>query len=214
MEKQIEELISAFVKDRGVLGVNLIQRMLQRIAGTEWAPVGAVLWVPIEKVKANDYNPNSVAKNELRLLYISIKNDGFTQPVVTIYDEEKDTYVIVDGFHRYYTMLNNKDILDRAGGMLPIVVIDKPIKDRMASTVRHNRARGKHSVDGMGYLVMELRNKGWDAARICNEIGLEPDELVRLEHTSGVADMFKDVDYGRSWEESSAILGRKGKGTQ
>src|SRR3990167_5991154 len=112
-------------------------------------PVSHVQWVPLAKVEANDYNPNVVAKNELRLLYLSIKEDGYTQPVVTVYDGERDRYIIVDGFHRYLVLKYHDDIRERTGGLLPIVVIDKGINDRMASTIRHNRARGKHNIAGM-----------------------------------------------------------------
>lgn len=164
-------------------------------------PVANVLWVPIESVEANDYNPNSVAKNELRLLAVSILHDGYTQPIVTVYDKERDKYIIVDGFHRYFCMKSNREIHDKNSGLLPVVVLDKDIKDRMASTVRHNRARGKHSVAGMGILVKEMKDKGWDDTKICNEIGLEADELLRLTFTSGIAAMFEKKEFSRSWEE-------------
>ena len=114
------------------------------------------MWVDIEKVQANDYNPNSVAGTEMRLLYTSIKHDGYTQPIVTIYDEELDKYIIVDGFHRYFTCKSNEDILKRNHGRLPIVVIEKSINERMAATIRHNRARGAHSIDGMANMVFSL----------------------------------------------------------
>jgi len=140
-------------------------------------PVANVQWVPIEKVTANDYNPNSVARNEMRLLYTSIKNDGYTQPVVTIYDKAQDMYVIVDGFHRYLVMKTYKDIKKRTNGLLPVVVIDKDINDRMASTIRHNRARGKHSIDGMASMVFSMLDEGWNDADVCNQIGLEKEDL-------------------------------------
>lgn len=125
----------------------------EKISPNKEMPVDFVRWVPLEQVTANDYNPNSVARNEMKLLYLSIRNDGYTQPTVTVYDEENDRYVIVDGFHRFLTMKSNPDIYERCGGRLPIVVIDKPINDRMASTVRHNRARGKHSVSLLRYSI-------------------------------------------------------------
>ena len=111
------------------------------------SPVYGVIPVPIEKIRANEYNPNSVAPPEMKLLYDSIKEDGYTMPIVCYYHKEDDMYEIVDGFHRYRTMLEHKDIYDRENGMLPVSVIDKPIEDRMASTIRHNRARGSHDVD-------------------------------------------------------------------
>lgn len=168
-------------------------------------PVDYVRWVPVEKVTANDYNPNSVARNEMKLLYLSIWNDGYTQPTVTVYDEENDRYVIVDGFHRYLSMKSNPDIYERCGGRLPVVVIDKPINDRMASTVRHNRARGKHSVTGMANMVFEMLEGGWSDAEICNQLGLESEELVRYKHITGFSKLFDNIEYRKSWETKSQI---------
>lgn len=163
-------------------------------------PVDYIRWVPLSRVQANDYNPNSVAPNELKLLHTSISHDGYTQPIVTIYDSELDKYVIIDGFHRYFTCRSNKDIQESTGGMVPIVVLDKPINDRMASTVRHNRARGKHSVTGMSNLVFNMLDNGWGDAEICNELGMEADELLRLKYITGFAKLFEDVEYRKAWE--------------
>ena len=173
-------------------------------------PVSNVRWVPIEQVVANDYNPNSVARNEMKLLYISVLHDGYTQPIVTIYDKEQDKYIIVDGFHRYLICKTYKDIAERTGGRVPIVVIDKPINDRMASTIRHNRARGKHSVDGMANMVFALLDNGWEDAAICNELGLETEELVRLKHITGFSKLFEDAEYKKAWETANQIKIRKG----
>ncbi len=156
-------------------------------------PVGAVQWIPIEKVKANDYNPNSVAHHEMRLLFTSIDSDGYTQPVVAIRDEEKDLYIIVDGFHRYSTMLAYPELAEATSGLLPVVVIDKPLADRIASTVRHNRARGKHSVQGMGSLVFQMLSEGEDDAAVCNKLGLEAEELARLKHVTGYSKLYESV---------------------
>lgn len=168
-------------------------------------PVSRVRFVDIDKIQPNDYNPNAVAKQEMKLLHTSIKHDGYTQPTVTVYDEELDKYVIVDGFHRYYVMKSYEDIFELNGGRMPIVVIDKDINDRMASTVRHNRARGKHSMTGMGTIVMEMVKNGASDAEICNNLGLEPDELVRLKHTTGVAKLFGDKDFTQSHKPAKQI---------
>lgn len=162
-------------------------------------PIDNVQWVDIDMVKPNDYNPNSVAKREMKLLYVSIKHDGFTQPIVTIYDKGRDKYIIVDGFHRYYTSLSNPDILEQNHNKVPIVVISKDINDRMASTVRHNRARGKHSVEGMSTMVFKMLENGWDDSDICNELGMEAEELVRLKYLTGFAKLFKDTEYRKAW---------------
>jgi ParB-like chromosome segregation protein Spo0J len=173
------------------------------------SPIDIVHWVPLEQVQANDYNPNSVATNEMRLLYTSIKHDGYTQPVVTIYDESINKYIIVDGFHRYTTMKRNKDIYDAHNGLLPIVVIQKDINDRMASTVRHNRARGRHSIDGMSNMVFSMLENGWSDSDICNEMGMEADELVRLKHITGFSKLFENVEYKNSWVSDSQIKIKK-----
>lgn len=162
-------------------------------------PIHEIKWVPYTEVQSNDYNPNSVAKNEMRLLYHSIKSDGYTQPVVTIWDEEIEKYVIIDGFHRYTTMRLNKDIQESTGGLLPIVVLKKNINERMAATVRHNRARGKHSVDGMANMVFSMLDNGMSDEAICNELGLEVDELVRLKHITGFSKLFKNAEYKKAW---------------
>lgn len=172
-------------------------------------PVADVRFVPIEKVSANDYNPNVVATTELRLLYVSILNDGYTQPVVTVHDPETDTYVIVDGFHRYLVMKLFPDIYARSKGMLPVVVIDKPVNDRMASTVRHNRARGKHNVGGMATIVYSMLENGWSDEEVCRELGMEADELVRLKHVTGFSKLFENVEYKHAWETTRMIRLRR-----
>lgn len=165
----------------------------------EHNPIAEVIWVPIEKVFANDYNPNSVASMEMKLLYVSIRNDGYTQPVVTIYDAPRDRYVIVDGFHRYSVMKRYKDIHDMNKGLLPCVVLKgKNINDRMASTVRHNRARGKHSITGMSNIVMEMLCNGAKDIDVCNELGLEAEELVRLKHITGYAKLYENNEYSKA----------------
>ena len=171
-------------------------------------PIDYVMWVPIEKVEPNGYNPNSVAPVEMELLYKSIKKDGYTQPVVTIYDKKKDKYVIVDGFHRYYVCKTKKDIFDRNMGMLPIVVIDKNISERMAATVRHNRARGEHSIDGMSNLVFKMLDEGMSDADVCNELGMEPEELLKLKHLTGFSKLFANTEYKKAWETKNQIIER------
>jgi ParB-like chromosome segregation protein Spo0J len=172
-------------------------------------PINFVRWIPVEKVHPNDYNPNSVAKIEMGLLYKSIKHDGYTQPIVTIYDQEADQYVIVDGFHRYFTCKTNKDIYERNKGYLPCVVIEKDINERMAATVRHNRARGEHSVAGMGNMVFEMLENGWSESEICNHLGMEPEEILKLKHITGFSRLFENVNYQKSWETKNQIKLKK-----
>ena len=145
------------------------------------SPVYNIIPVPIEKIEPNTYNPNSVAPPELKLLYDSIKEDGYTMPIVCYYDSEKDLYIIVDGFHRYRIMLDYQDIYEREGGKLPVSVIDKPIDCRMASTIRHNRARGSDA---------------W----ISRHLGMDKDEILRLKQITGLTALFKEVEFGRAWK--------------
>jgi len=168
-------------------------------------PVDRVLWVPVEKVRANDYNPNQVADNEMRLLYKSIKEDGFTQPVVCVYDEEADEYEIIDGFHRYRVLKEYEDIYDRSDGLLPITLIDKSINERRASTIRHNRARGKHSITGKSEVVFEMLDDGWSDERICQELGMEKEELIRIKHTTGFSKLFEDTEYNYAWKDTRQL---------
>jgi ParB-like chromosome segregation protein Spo0J len=158
------------------------------------SPVYSVKAVPIEKIEANDYNPNHVAKREMDLLYQSIKCDGYTMPVVCFYDQERDKYILVDGYHRHLVMLMHKDIHERENGLLPVSIIDKDIKDRMASTVRHNRARGKHEVELQASLVAMLK-AGWDELKIMKELGMTLEEVQRLIGLRGIASEIKGIPY-------------------
>lgn len=167
------------------------------------SPVYGVRSVPIEQVRANDYNPNAVAPPEMELLETSIWEDGYTQPVVTVYDPETDQYVVVDGFHRYLTLKNSDRIRERENGMLPVVVLDKEMADRMASTIRHNRARGTHNIELMSTIVSELVEMGKGDRWICNHIGMSPDELLRMKQITGVAALFQNRDFSDSWEAES-----------
>jgi ParB-like chromosome segregation protein Spo0J len=164
------------------------------------SPVYNVLAVPISKVRANDYNPNAVAPPEMELLETSIWEDGYTQPVVTYYDDKNDVYIVVDGFHRFLILNRSKRIRDREKGLLPIVVIDKELGDRMASTIRHNRARGAHNVELMSNIVAELVEMGKGDRWICKHIGMSVDELLRLKQITGVAALFANRDFSDSWE--------------
>ncbi|MBQ2721438.1 MAG: ParB-like nuclease domain-containing protein [Opitutales bacterium] len=164
------------------------------------SPVYSVISVPVDKIRANAYNPNKVAPPEMKLLYDSIKEDGYTQPIVCYYIKDDDMYEVVDGFHRYQIIKIHKDIYEREGGCLPVVVINRPIEDRMASTIRHNRARGSHDVDLMSNIVAELSEMGKTNAWISRHLGMSADEILRLKQITGLASLFKDEDFSNSWE--------------
>jgi len=164
------------------------------------SPVYSVKPVPVEKIQANAYNPNAVAPPEMKLLYQSIKQDGYTMPIVCYYIEDEDIYEIVDGYHRYRIIKEHKDIYDRENGCLPVSIIDKPLQNRMASTIRHNRARGSHDIELMSNIVAELVESGMSDAWIAKNIGMDLDEILRLKQITGLAALFKDKDFSRSWE--------------
>ena len=163
------------------------------------SPVYNIKRVPVEKIQANSYNPNHVAPPEMKLLYKSILEDGYTMPIVCYYLEDIDKFEIVDGFHRYTVIKKHKDIFKREGGCLPVSVINKPISDRMASTIRHNRARGSHDVELMTNIVTELVESGCSDRWIMKNIGMDADELLRLKQLSGLAAIFKDKEFSKAW---------------
>ena len=168
------------------------------------SPVYNVIAVPVEKVTPNSYNPNAVAPPEMKLLYESIKADGYTMPVVCYYAKDEDQYIIVDGFHRYRVMMEHPDIYEREGGMLPVSVIDKPLDHRMASTIRHNRARGNHNVDLMSNIVKELHEIGRSEAWLAKNLGMSKDEILRLKQITGLAALFRETQFGRAWRPVQA----------
>ena len=159
------------------------------------SPVYNVIAVPIEKIRANSYNPNAVAPPEMKLLEISIWEDGYTMPAVCYYLPDEDIYEIVDGYHRYTTLKTSQRIFEREKGMLPVVVINKDESNRMASTIRHNRARGSHSIELMSNIVAELTQSGMSDAWILKHIGMDKDELLRLKQVTGIAELFKDKTF-------------------
>ncbi len=164
------------------------------------SPVYNVIAVPIEKIIPNTYNPNAVAPPEMKLLYDSVKEDGYTMPIVCYHDKEADRYIIVDGFHRYRIMLDYPDIYEREEGKLPVSVIDKSLAERMASTIRHNRARGSHDVDLMSNIVQELHDIGRSDNWIAKHLGMDKDEILRLKQITGLMSLFKETNFSRAWQ--------------
>lgn len=164
------------------------------------SPVYQVQAISLEKIRANAYNPNAVAPPEMALLELSIWEDGFTMPVVCYYIPDQDIYEIVDGYHRYQVLKTSERIREREKGLLPVVVIDKDISNRMASTIRHNRARGSHSIELMSNIVKDLTEAGMSDAWILRHIGMDKDELLRLKQITGLASLFKDEEFSQAWE--------------
>lgn len=184
--------------DQRVTALNDIRGALHSVSPFASEPVDFVRWVPADKVHANDYNPNSVAPPEMELLRLSIEADGYTQPIVATSDFE-----VVDGFHRHRVGKDAPDIKARVQGYLPLVEIrasQTDRSDRMASTIRHNRARGKHKVEAMSDMVIELKRRNWSDEKIAKNLGMEADEVLRLCQISGLAELFKDQDFSQSWD--------------
>jgi ParB-like chromosome segregation protein Spo0J len=208
IEKNIEKIIkhiSTLEIDKKVELINQIKLELHKVSPMNTEPVDCVLWVKNDSVYANDYNPNSVAPPEMELLRLSIASDGYTQPIVTMKSESEQREVI-DGFHRNRVGKECEDIQSRVHGYLPVVTInsDRTDKtDRMASTVRHNRARGKHSVTAMSDIVVELKRRGWANEKIGQHLGMEADEVLRLFQITGLAEMFVDHEFSQAWEIES-----------
>jgi ParB-like chromosome segregation protein Spo0J len=181
--------------------INQIKLLLHEVSPMKDEPVDCVLWVPADNVQANDYNPNQVAPPEMRLLELSIAEDGYTQPIVTW---QVDGYrEVVDGFHRNRVGKECKAVRQRVHGYLPVTTINDSRADkgdRIAATIRHNRARGKHHVEGMSDIVLELKRRNWTDAKICKQLGMDPDEVLRLTQIQGLAEMFADHEFSEAWE--------------
>jgi ParB-like chromosome segregation protein Spo0J len=185
--------------------LNELRTFIYGLSPQKENPVDRVLWVPAEEVVANNYNPNAVASKEMKLLYTSVKEDGYTMPIVTIRDEQLGKYVIVDGFHRNMILRKYQDIAERCHGRLPIVVIEKDIDQRMASTVRHNRARGTHSVDGMVNIVFSMMRDGKSERYICEKLGMEAKEFNKFKYITGFAKIFKNYEYSKAVEKVVSV---------
>jgi ParB-like chromosome segregation protein Spo0J len=185
--------------------INELRKMLHEMSPMKREPVDLVLWVRGDEVHANDYNPNSVAPPEMRLLQLSIQSDGFTQPIVTMRGDDGRSEV-VDGFHRNRCGKEVGAIRKRVQGRLPVVRINAERtskEDRIAATIRHNRARGKHQVDAMSEIVADLAKRNWDDAKIAKELGMESDEVLRLKQITGLAELFADREFSEAWEVAS-----------
>jgi ParB-like chromosome segregation protein Spo0J len=187
-----------------ITALNRLRAALHEVSPFKSEPVDCILWVPAESVEANDYNPNNVAPPEMRLLEHSITEDGYTQPIVTWRpDPASECREVVDGFHRNRVGRECPAVRDRLHGYLPVTTINEGRQDRsdrIAATIRHNRARGKHQVAAMSEIVQELARRNWSDARIGKELGMDPDEVLRLKQISGLAEMFADEEFSEAWE--------------
>ena len=199
--KQITEYIQSKPLDEQVELINQCKIELHNISPLKFEPVDCVIWVKSESIEANDYNPNSVAPPEMKLLEISIMEDGYTQPVVTY--KRDDTREVVDGFHRTRVSKESSDVRGRVHGYVPVVTINEHKEDkgdRIASTIRHNRARGKHKIDSMSDIVVDLKRRNWSDDKIAKQLGMDADEVLRLSQISGLIEMFEDKEFSEAWD--------------
>jgi len=204
--EQLLSAISNLPLNEKVDAINYIREQIHEVSPFASEPVDFVKWVINDNVKANDYNPNKVAPPEMELLEISIMNDGYTQPIVTFPVDGKSE--VVDGFHRSRVGKESVLVKQRVKGYLPTVIIRKEQQgknDRIASTIRHNRARGKHQIDAMSEIVLELKNRNWKNERIARELGMDEEEILRLCQITGLEELFKDDDFSKSWEASDSV---------
>lgn len=205
---KINEFLSGLVSELEAIedvnekinALNYIRSVLHEHSPFCEEPCDCVIWKKADNIQANEYNPNHVATPEMKLLYESIKLDGYTMPIVT-YSLGNGVYEIVDGFHRNRVGREHSDINKRIHGFLPLTMIDKPIDERIGSTIRHNRARGTHGIRPMSDIVLELSQMGWDDTKICKKLGMELDEVIRLKQITGLKEAFMNHDFSRSWEE-------------
>jgi ParB-like chromosome segregation protein Spo0J len=198
---QIAAALSAMPLADQVQFMNTLRRGLSAIGPFADEPVDCVMWVHAGEVTANDYNPNAVAPPEMELLRLSIEADGYTQPIVA--NREESSYVVVDGFHRHRVGRECNEVRERLHGYLPVVQIRESQTgrpDRIASTVRHNRARGKHQVMKMSDIVLELKRRNWSDKKIAEQLGMDADEVLRLAQITGLAEAFKDREFSEAWE--------------
>jgi ParB-like chromosome segregation protein Spo0J len=198
------ETIKTLDIDKQVELLNKIRVVIHENSPFKNEPVDCLQWIPTSNVIANDYNPNSVAPPEMKLLERSIEADGYTQPIVSWLHDS--TFEVVDGFHRHRVGKESPVINSRIHGYLPLVTINSDREDkgdRMAATIRHNRARGEHRVESMADIVVELKRRFWSDEKIAKELGMEPDEVLRLTQVTGLAGLFADREFSEAWEATS-----------
>lgn len=198
--EELKETIDSLELENKIEAINSVKKSLNSISPFKSEPVDCVLWVKADTIQANEYNPNKVATPEMKLLHTSIKEDGYTQPIVT-FDLKNGHREVVDGFHRNRIGKEYKDIQNRIHGYLPVTTLDKPLDERIGSTIRHNRARGTHQIRDMSTIVLDLTKQGWSEEEICKKLGMELDEVIRLKQITGLKEAFQNHDFSKSWEE-------------
>lgn len=200
---EIKSLLSKLEFDEKVHAINALRKSIHEQSPFNKEPVDYVQWIPSDFIEANDYNPNSVAPPEMELLRLSIMNDGYTQPIVAW--DRQTRYEVIDGFHRNRVGKECDEVSERIHGYLPLTIINSDREDRndrVASTIRHNRARGKHAVSSMSDIVIDLKRRNWSDKKIGKELGMDPDEVLRLSQITGLSEAFQDEEFSEAWESA------------
>lgn len=210
LEEELLSIIGELDLDEKVQELNKLKQRMLEVSPFSEEPVDCVIWVKAEDVQANEYNPNIVASPEMKLLHTSIKLDGYTQPIVT-YDLKNGKREVVDGFHRNRVGKEFADISKRIHGYLPVTTLEKPLEERIGSTIRHNRARGTHQIRPMSDIVLELSKSGMTDEEICGKLGMELDEVIRLKQITGLKEAFQNHEFSKSWEEFERKYYKKGE---
>ncbi|WP_213992120.1 ParB/RepB/Spo0J family partition protein [Sodalis sp. dw_96] len=196
----LADMLTTMTADERIVAINTLKQFLHEQSPFNEEPVDCILWVKADMVAANDYNPNSMAPSEKRLLFTSLDTDGYTQPVVVC--KEKGQYIVVDGFHRSLLGKEKKILRTRLKGYLPVTCIrdsQSGKTDRIAATIRHNRARGKHQIMAMSEIVRDLSRLGWKDDKISKELGMDADEVLRLKQLTGLTELFENGAFSEAW---------------
>lgn len=198
LTQEIMHFLSGLTEEERINAINEFRKAIHSVSPFRSEPVDCVLWIKSDRIAPNDYNPNNVAPPEKKLLLKSIETDGFTQPIV-VSQASPDGFEIVDGFHRHELGKGRTTLRSRLKGYLPITCLDGKRHDRIAATIRHNRARGRHQIHAMSEIVRELTQLGWDDARIGKELGMDDDEVLRLKQINGLQELFVNRRFSKAW---------------
>ncbi|MBJ9238684.1 IbrB-like domain-containing protein [Citrobacter braakii] len=198
LTQELLGFLSALPEKERIEAINEFRQAIHSVSPFREEPVDCVLWVKNDRISPNDYNPNNVAPPEKKLLQKSLEADGFTQPIVVVRSTEEE-YEIVDGFHRHELGKSKPSLKSRLHGYLPVTCLQRERHERMAATIRHNRARGRHKIHAMSEIVRELSLLGWSQEKISKELGMDDDEVLRLKQINGLQELFADRRFSKAW---------------
>lgn len=198
LTQELTDFLSGLSEEERIEAINQFRMAIHSVSPFREEPVDCVLWIKNEHISPNDYNPNNVAPPEKKLLQKSLEADGFTQPIVVVHSTEEE-YEIVDGFHRHELGKSKPSLKSRLHGYLPVTCLQRERHERMAATIRHNRARGRHKIHAMSEIVRELSLLGWSAEKISKELGMDDDEVLRLKQINGLQELFADRRFSKAW---------------